>query len=177
MAIEWNVPRPATHCGACGREFAIGELHQAVVLLNDEQFERKDLCMECQTPEGATAVGSWRVRRPEPSQKRAAPFDREAMYAFFARLDDDDSRRSQFRFVLGLLLWRKKVLQLIDTVDRDGREVWRFSAGKGKQTHEITRPELDEDEVQRLSDQLETLLAGGAPQDEFIAQAAEGADA
>lgn len=164
MANEWNMPRPASHCAVCAREFAVGETFQALVIAEEGNFVRRDVCLGCPPPALLPPLGSWRVRRQAPQQRPAPAVDREALYLFFTRLDADDPQREQFRFVLALLLWRKKVLALQDTLERDDGEVWRFTAGKDKQVHDVRRPELDEAEVERLSRQLEDLLASGLPQ-------------
>ncbi len=64
--------------------------------------------------------------------------------------------------MLALLLWRKRVLRLEQTRQVHGQELWEFSAPRNGQRFSVCRPDLDEDEIERLSQQLEALLGGAA---------------
>lgn len=163
MATEWNMPRHGHTCTTCGRTFEPGDAFQAYIYAAGEGFERRDVCLTC-TPSGADApLGFWKTRRPIPTQRKHFAFDREAIFTFFTRLDEGGPPgRVQFRFVLALLLWRKKALKFLDSHDADGRELWRFTTPHGEQQFEIERPALDEQQVESLSVQLEQLLAGGS---------------
>ncbi|MBK8915219.1 MAG: hypothetical protein IPM64_11585 [Phycisphaerales bacterium] len=156
------MPRAAIRCAACDREFDAGELHQAVVIDAGEAFERKDLCLGCPPPSLLEPLAAWRVRRPHPQTKARPVLDREALYGVFSRLSDGDERRRRFRFGLALLLWRKRVLQLADTISRDGEELWCFDAPRRDERFEVVRPDLDEEAVERVSAELELLLSGDA---------------
>lgn len=169
MSSDWSMPRRAEQCVGCQRRFEIGENFRAYLYETDAGYERRDYCAACTPPEAPAAIGSWKTRRPEPAVKKAQPFDREATYAFFERLEDaDEPHEVQFRFVLALLLWRKKVLKLERTVAADGREAWEFAATRTGTPHCVLRPDLDESQLERLSAQLEQLLAGQPGEIEFI---------
>lgn len=195
------MPHRAAACGACGREFAIGD--SFVVYLYDAPldspaerdstsdvaprgdapaagsaatsserkgdeprggYDRADRCPECPPPLGHTPLASWRTQRPAPTGKPKPTFDAVAVYEFFSRLDPEgDPRKVQFRFLLALVLWRKRVLKLDGaSADADGRERWRFAVPRSAVTHEVERPDLDEAQLDELSAPLEQLLAGGA---------------
>jgi hypothetical protein len=161
VTSEWTMPRRADACCVCRREFKVGETFQACLYEAPEGYERRDYCTACPPPPEPPPLGVWRTRRPEPSARRNLPFDREAVYAFFERFEDaPGGQPAQFRFVLALLLWRKKALKLDRTVDTDAGEVWEFTALKTNTVHRVLRPELDEAQLERLSGQLEQLLAG-----------------
>lgn len=172
MAHEWNMPRQSPSCCACEREFEVGEAFGAFLYTAPGGFERRDYCAAC-APADDAALAHWKTRRPAPSTRRAPAFDRETVFTFFSRLDDPDTPdKLQFRFVLALLLWRKKVLRFAETItDREG-ELWRFETPTGGQRYDVRRPELDETQIERLSAQLEQLLAGG-PADAPAAPAAD----
>ena len=143
MATEWNMPRRTDACQSCARGFEIGEIYQAFLYETEEGYERRDYCQACLPADHAGAIGSWKTRRLEPATKKVMPFDREAVYGFFERLEDAESpHQVQFRFVLALLLWRKKALKLEQTVEKDGRELWEFVTPKTGTRHSVERPEL-----------------------------------
>ncbi|MBI5866425.1 MAG: hypothetical protein HZB38_18295, partial [Planctomycetes bacterium] len=114
-------------------------------------------------------LAQWRTRRPLPTTQKVAPFDRETVLAFFRRLEKAETpEQIQFRFVLALLLWRKKALKLADTITEADREIWRFTQAQTQDAHHVVRPDLDEEQMERLSRQLEQLLAGQSGELEAI---------
>lgn len=163
MPHEWTMPRRNDACTGCQRGFAPGETLRTLLFDTPAGYERRDYCLTCVPPLEPAPLGVWKTRRPEPSTAKNLAFDREAIYGFFERLDDaDDPRHVQFRFVLALLLWRKKVLRLERSAAAGGREVWEFIMARSGALHRVVRPELDEAELERLSAQLEQLLSGQA---------------
>ena len=160
LSTEWNMPHRADACAACGRGFEIGQTFQAFLYEAETGYARRDFCCECEPPAEPAALGHWKTRRPEPAAKKIVPFDREAIYGFFERLEDaTEPSQVQFRFVLALLLWRKKVLKLERTVPGSEGEVWEFITVRTATPHRVVRPDLGEEELERLSTQLEQLLA------------------
>lgn len=160
MTTDWSMPGRGETCAACQRAFEIGETFRAFLYETDGGYERRDYCLDCQPAEEPAALGSWSTRRPELAVKKVQPFDREAIYGFFERLEDArEPNQLQFRFVLALLLWRKKVLRLERTVKEGGREVWEFLTARTGAGHRVQRPDLDEEQLEQLSVQLEQLLA------------------
>lgn len=161
MPDDWQMPRRGEACLVCKHAFEPGETIQAYLYESPKGYERRDYCVNCQPPDEPAAMGCWRTRRPEPATKKVRPFDREAIYGFFERLEDADTpEKRQLRFVLALLLWRKKVLQLARSETSGASEVWHFVVSRSGESHAVERPDLDEDQLERLGAQLEQLLAG-----------------
>lgn len=155
------MPRRGDMCLACHRAFAPGETYRALLFETAAGYERRDYCETCEPPDVAGMLGAWRSRRPETQGHKPPVFDRAAIGAFFERLDRArlTPAQTQLRFVLALLLWRKKVLRFTGAATGDG-EVWNFVATSTGQEYAVARPELAEDELERLSAQLDQLLAG-----------------
>jgi hypothetical protein len=87
--------------------------------------------------------------------------DVESVYAMFEGLQAAlEPQQKQLRFVLALLLWRRRVLKLTDTQYQDDREVWHFTAPARDAVHLVDRPPLSENEIDQLSAQLEALISG-----------------
>ncbi len=175
MAVEWKMPRRSERCVGCETAFEVGDvIFVSLYETADEGYERRDTCENCVIPDDPQRIGSWRTRRPEPSTPRTRPFDREALLGFFDRLAEPETlAQVQFRFVLALFLWRKKAIEFETSRPTDAGETWVFT--QGERRIELERPPLDEDEVERLSLQLEELMQAGVPVDE--ASAEEPADA
>lgn len=164
MAQEWQLPAATDRCAADGRVFAPGEVVRAYLFAETGGFARRDYCLACRPADETGLVGAWTRRRPSAASEKPAAFDAEAAFKYFRRLGDDDAaERQQFRFVLALLLWRKKLLKLAETAGRGEKELWLFRSPRTEESFEVTRPDLSEDEIEHLGGQLEALLAGVDP--------------
>ncbi len=161
MATDWNMPRQAERCAACDRSFDAGEEIQVQLYASAEGYTRSDFCASCLLPDEPSVVGVWRTRRPPDELKSPQVFDRAAIYALFQNLEDTtEVRQIQLRFVLALMLWRKRVIQLERSIESDNRSIWEFSVPKSDTVHRVERPDLAEDELESLSLQLEALMSG-----------------
>lgn len=175
MTQDWNVNRLGERCTSCGRTFEVGEWVQTLLYACGDGYERRDYCPPCAGAAAAELqVGAWRARRPAPGPPKARPLDREAILEFFRRLESEAApEKVEFRFVLALLLWRKKVLRLEDSrpvlpggedapspaVGGEGQDVWYFLHPADGTRHAVIRPEISDERVDRLSESLESLLA------------------
>lgn len=161
MTHEWHIPRSGESCTKCQRAFAINEWFAAHIHEQAEGFARHDYCMDCIAAAVPNAIGSWRARRPAPSPRKTPALDREALFGFFLTVGEPENlSKRQFRFVLALLLWRQKVLKLVDTVGEGADEVWQLVEPRSGETFAVPRPPLEETEIERLSSQLEGLISG-----------------
>ena len=126
----------------------------------------------------------WRTQRPEEMDGEVARirFDPQVVLEFFRGLgkpgnhDDaredgletgaagapagpSESQRRDLRFVLSLLLIRKKVLLLKGTFIRDDFEWLQLQErGESEKTYEIANPELSEGELEQVRDAIGELL-------------------
>ncbi len=168
MADDWQMPRRGDACSACGRSFEPGETFTACLYEADGGYRRADYCQACPPTEEPGLLARWLTRRPEPTQPRKVTLDRQALLALFEQLQEARSAdKLQLRFVLALLLWRKKVIKLErSTTDDDGRELWHFVAPKLSATYAVVRPDLGEQQLEDLSQQLETLVTPAATADQ-----------
>ena len=164
MANEWEFSRTTGSCAATGRELAEGESYYAVLFETPEGFERKDYTLEAWSgpPQGSYCY--WRARVPV-REKKSGPVavDHALLTHFFLRLEDEDSQiKQQFRFVLALLLMRKRHLKFERAVQEGGREYWQVRLVREQSEHKVLNPRLSDQEVQHLSEQLTAILSGDA---------------
>lgn len=163
MANEWHVSRPNFVCSATGREFAVGEQFQAYLYETADGYVRRDFADDLCPLDARAAVGIWRLRRPAPSAPKTPILDAAALLAFFERLgqrEDLGDEQLRFRFVLALLLWRKRVITFDASYAEDDAETWVFRRPRTPDTYNVIRPALDEAQVEALSHRLEQVIAG-----------------
>ena len=165
MAKEYIISKTDGQCRSCRKRMQPGEEFVATVREVDEGFHREDFCLPCWDAaprEEPATFGVWRSRVPRPQEKKKLLIDDELLISFFERLSGVDSpAKIDFRFVLALVLMRKKLL-VYDRMDKlpDGREVWKMHFKGGTQTHEVINPHMDEENIAEVSRHLGEIMEG-----------------
>ncbi len=166
MAKEYNISRPAGLCVACQRQLQPGDDFVATVKEVQEELLREDFCPACwqgrQDQPNADILGLWRTKVAAKQEKKRLFVDDELLVSFFERLEGaEEAARLNFRFVLALVLMRKKML-VYDKMDKlpDGRDSWTMHfRGTGK-VCSVIDPHMDEEKIAAVSGQLGQVLEG-----------------
>jgi hypothetical protein len=134
----------------------------------DEGFDRLDYSIEAwddgRRPERLFSF--WRTTVAESNAKQRMFVDDEVLTDLFHRLAEDDRpQRQAFRFVLGLILMRKRLLKFIgrEPATDDQPERWRLiakGAGDDAPPIDMINPELDDEDVREITAQLSEVLQG-----------------
>lgn len=168
MAREYQISRLTGRCSACGKELAPGSDFVASILpaAAGEEFHRQDHCPPCwesrAKESGGASLAEWRSRVPQKEEKKKLFVDDEVLIQFFSRLgSEDDAARRCFRFVLALVLMRKKLL-VYDRLERleGGRDAWRMHFRRGGEPATVIDPHMDAEGISRASLQLGEVLEG-----------------
>lgn len=163
MATEFEVSRPIGRCAISGRTFNPGETFFSAVFETAEGFERRDYSAESWTgpPEGA--ICTFRTRIVLQQEKPRTFVDDQVLLDFFLRLaDEKDDARQNFRFVLMLILMRKRLLKFEQTVRTEGVETWQVRLTRDDSVHHVPNRPLNEDQIAALTQQLSVILADAA---------------
>ncbi len=85
--------------------------------------------------------------------------DDDMLMAFFDRLGTEtDPEKINFRFVLTLVLMRKRKLKYDNSRTEDGKEIWQLKVAAQQRTVEVVNPNLTEDKIEELSSQVGQIL-------------------
>ena len=156
---DWDIHRPQGQCCATGQKIEVGQEYYAALVETDQGFERRDFSVDGWEKERPQVYCFWRTRLPEPNQKRPLFIDDQMLVAFFDRLAvETEPERVAFRFVLGLILMRRRRLKYEATVTSEGNEVWRLRWVGQKDTVDVVNPHLDEEQISQLSGQIGQVL-------------------
>ena len=91
--------------------------------------------------------------------KKARFIDDEMLMAFFERLGTEtEQEKINFRFVLALILMRKRCMKYDATRIEDGNEIWRLRIVGDKEIVEVINPHLDDEQIEQLSSQIGEIL-------------------
>jgi len=155
-----DVPRGLGKCSVSGRALDVGEKYFAAIRETPEGIERLDVSAECWADfpkEGLLAY--WQTIAARAEEKKKVFVDDEVLCTLFERLADaTEPVKIHFRFVLGLILMRKRLVVYESARHEEGRDVWVVRM-KGKEERlDLTDPKLDEEQVAEVSLQLGQIL-------------------
>jgi len=167
---EYEISRATGKCATCARPLEVGDVFYTVVVAEGEAFVRQDIGAECWHGPPAGALCHFRTRVPEREKKRKVLVDDAILVDFFRRLSEtDEAGKERFRFVLSLILLRKRLLKYEQTTREGGREYWHMRLMADKTQHRVVNPELEESQIEGLTVELGSILEG------FAADAADAA--
>jgi len=156
---EWEINKPLGQCCGTGRKIEYGEEYFGALLETGEGLQRRDFCADYWEKEKPNVFCYWKTRLPQPNQKKQIFVDDEMLLAFFERLGiETEQEKVNFRFVLALILMRKRRLKYDTTRVEDGNEIWRLRIVGEKQIVEVINPHLDEEQIEQLSSQIGQIL-------------------
>ncbi len=156
---EWEINKPLGQCYGTGRKIEYGEEYFGALVETDEGLQRRDFSADYWEEEKPNVFCYWKTRLPHPSQKKQIFVDDEMLLAFFERLGKEtEQEKVNFRFVLALILMRKRRLKYDATRVEDANEIWRLRIVGEKQIVEVINPHLDEEQIEQLSSQIGQIL-------------------
>jgi len=156
---EWEINKPLGQCYGSEKTIEAGEEYFGALVETEEGLARRDFSGEYWEAEKPEVFCYWKTRLPTPDQKKQIFVDDEMLMAFFERLaEETEQEKVNFRFVLALILMRKRRLKYDRTKNEGDVEIWRLRVvGEGEYV-EVVNPHLDEEQVGQLSLQMGQIL-------------------
>lgn len=158
---KWEIARSSGVCAVSGRALVEGEEYYVVLFEDGEGFRRMDYALENWTGPPDGAYCSFKSRIPTRQEKKRVFVDDDLLANLFMRLGEETQEmRLQFRFVLALVLMRKRLLRYEQTVHEEGLEYWRMRLVRERTMHRVLNPHLTDEQVAGVSRQLGAILHG-----------------
>ena len=182
-APSFDIERPSGVCGLTGRVFEPDEVYVATLVEVDEPIADqpgaiKTLLRRLDISLNAWQKGQrpprlfchWQAHQPTPEAKKRLLVDDDVLMNLHQRLEGtDDEQRLAFRFVLTLILMRKKLMHYESSMrDESGKEWWTV-APKSRYKREpeedaprftVLNPRLDDAGIEQVTQQLGEILQG-----------------
>ncbi len=156
---DWEIKKTLGQCAGTGRELEIEEDYFAALVETEEGLQRTDFSIEYWNEAKPAVFCFWKTKIPNPETKKKLLVDDEMLMTFFDRLaDETDAEKLNFRFVLTLILMRKRKLKYDGCKMKDGDEVWTLKVTGADRTADVVNPHLNEDQIESLSSQMGQIL-------------------
>ena len=160
--MDFEVQRCSRHCAATERELSPGEVYYSALLAEGAGVERRDYSREGWNGPPDGTVAWWKSRIPDRATKRKRWAPNEVMLRFFEELDqrgDDLQSHDDMRYVLGLLLVRRRVLRQEESErDEDGNEVLVLYSPRRETTYKLPTAIPHGERINEIQDELARLL-------------------
>jgi hypothetical protein len=160
MLLDLEIKNCSRTCAATARPLNPGEVYFSVLVTAGSDFVRQDYCVDAWQGPPADCIGWWRSRVPtkDDSQPQLAPTD--VMLNLFEALEDRPAEVA-FRYLLGLLLLRRKIVRREESRHDDlGRELITLHCQRRDKDYEVVVAEPNADQTVKLQEQMLNLLYG-----------------
>ncbi len=167
----YEIARATGVCASTGRPIAVGDEFIAALVesATEDRLERADYSVEAwrSGARPARLYGYWRARM-EPLDSKKKPFiDDAALMDIFEQLADvTEPGRVSFRYLLALMLMRKRLLKYDGTKREGGRAVMLVRAATlANETPapivEVVDPGMNDAAIAQAIEQLTAVMADG----------------
>jgi hypothetical protein len=157
--IDYQIQPNTRRCAATGRELRPGEKYFTALFDEGNRFVRRDFCCEAWQgpPEGAFSF--WLGHVPATEGRKRQPIDDDLLLDCFQRLEEQtEPGRMNFRYVVALLLMRRRRLKFEEAVSENSQEVLVLRCTRTGATHRVVNPGLTEEEMATVQDEVFHLL-------------------
>jgi len=156
----YQVSRPQGQCMLCNKPIAPNDKFMAALTETSEGFSRTDCCVECwEKFDKKGVLAYWRMTMPTPDQKKKVFVDDAILCELLERLADvAEPAKISFRFVLALILMRKRLVSHEGSRKDADKEIWVIKLRGKTDLLDLINPHLDETQILDVSRQLSDIL-------------------
>lgn len=156
----YEVARARGQCVMCQSQIPPQQPLMAALRETATGFERLDVCLNCWDAFDKTdLVGFWKTSMPLVEQKKRLFVDDEVLCQLFERLHDaTEPAKLNFRFVLSLILMRKRLIVYESSRNDGAKEIWQVRFKGKEEVLDLLNPRLDESQILDVSNQLGEIL-------------------
>lgn len=155
---EWDriVRRPHPVCAVTGEEFGPSDEIVTVLVFGEGRLERRDVRADAFDRFEGPVYSFWRWKRSDQGERNVnRKLDLGFLSEFFKRLDrETDEHSARVRWIVALLLLRKRVLEIADRKARNGPEELLLRFRGGEDVYRVVDPGLDGESVAAIESDL-----------------------
>jgi hypothetical protein len=156
---EYQIQPNTRRCAVTGRELRAGDKFYSVLLEQGGQFLRQDYSSEAWQGPPHGSFGFWTGRLPTNEGNRPAPIDEDLLLDCLQRLEgEQEPARVNFRYVVALLLMRRKRLRFEEACMDGDQEVLLLRCLRTRKTYRVLNPRLTEEETAAVQEEVFKVL-------------------
>jgi hypothetical protein len=156
---EYQIQPNTRRCAVTGRELLPGDKFYSVLLEADGKFLRQDYSHESWQGPPHGSFSFWGGRIPAGEEGKRSPIDDELLMDCLQRLEGErEPARVNFRYVVALLLMRRKRLRFEEARTDDDQETLLLRCIRTRNTYRVLNPRLTEAEMAAVQEEVSKVL-------------------
>jgi hypothetical protein len=157
---DYQFQAPTRRCHATDRELRPGEKYVTALLAEGSRFVRRDFAANAWAGPPENTIAHWAARvPPEGEAPKRPPIDDDLLAEGFGRLDGaTDPARVQFRYVVALLLMRRKRFKFEDVTKDAAGETLLVRDTRTGDRHAVADPGLTDEAMSAVQDEVFRVL-------------------
>lgn len=156
---DYQIQANTRRCAATGKELKPGERCYTVLLDEQGKFLRQDFSLQAWQGPPANAFGVWLGQIPREDESRKPRIDDDLLLDCFQRLQGEtEPGRVNFRYIVALLLMRRRRLRFEEARTELGREIMLLRCAKTRALHEVVNPGLTDVELEAVQEEVFKVL-------------------
>src|SRR5262245_38299664 len=157
--MDYQIQANSRRCTVTGRELRPGEKFFTALFDEGGQFLRKDYSSEAWQGPPPGAFSFWSGRVPAQEEARKPRIDDDLLLDCFQRLEGQtDPGRVQFRYVVALLLMRRKKLKFEEARTAGDQETLGLRCVRTGTKYQVVNPRLTEGQMAAVQDEVFKVL-------------------
>ena len=158
---EWDIQTRADACTACQRPFASKEAYHTLLSVDATGYARRDLCGACfvNAPrDGVVSYWQGEYKLPPPPPPEA--IQKETAETLLRKLiESTDPSHAAARYILAVMLERKRILKHRDTVhEENGEDLLVYEHARTGESFTLPDPHLRLDQLAHVQEEVAALL-------------------
>lgn len=167
--IEWNLQSRAHDCQSCQKPYADKEPYHTLLFDERGGYRRHDICEACwktQFSQGANSkrgfVSHWQGIYEAPPAAPPEALKQETAESLLRKLlEQNEPRHEAARFILAVMLERKRLLKVRDQLTQDGRRVFVYELAASGDVLTIPDPNLQLHQLEAVQREVAELMKHG----------------
>ncbi len=160
--IDYEVQRCTRHCASTGRELQPGEEFYSTLMAEGAQVVRHDYAPEAWHGPPTGTLGWWKSHMPLRNSKKLHWAPNDVMLELLESLESQPDKKDM-RYVLSLLLVRRRVVRLEETERMDdGTELSVLYCPRREATYRVETTMPSNERIAEIQQELAQLLFADA---------------
>lgn len=156
---DYQIQPITRRCSITGRDLQPGERFYTALVEEGDHFRREDFSAEAWQGPPPGAFSFWMGKVPPASSAAKPRIDDDLLEDCFHRLEGQmEPGRIHFRYVVALLLIRRKRLKFEQTVMEESVEKMVLRCPRSNAAYQVINPHLNDDEMTAVQDEVFKVL-------------------
>ncbi len=161
MAHDWDIKTRASRCALTDRPFGEGEFFYTLLFRDKDGFSRQDLSEQAwgERNDNIQPFSFWRSKFEPAPPPPAEPLAKETAEDLLRRyMGQEDASHGSVRYILAVMLERKRILKQIDTRQEGGVKTLIYENTRTGEVFVIPDPQLRVDQIDAVQKEVAALL-------------------